>query len=125
VRPAIPPGCTLFSFCFEITRLLAILKRGNLSMSNSMPEHLKRVLKPIHLWAIAVGLVISGEYFGWNLGWNKSGTIGFLIATVIITVMYITFVFSYTELTTAIPHAGGAFAYAYRATGPFCGLIAG
>jgi ethanolamine permease len=115
----------LFSFCFEITRLLAILKRGNLSMSNSMPEHLKRVLKPIHLWAIAVGLVISGEYFGWNLGWNKSGTIGFLIATVIITVMYITFVFSYTELTTAIPHAGGAFAYAYRATGPFGGLIAG
>jgi ethanolamine permease len=44
---------------------------------------------------------------------------------VIITVMYITFIFSYTELTTSIPHAGGAFAYAYRATGPFGGLLAG
>jgi len=94
-------------------------------MENTKTEQLKRVLKPIHLWAIAVGLVISGEYFGWNLGWAVSGTIGLLIATLIITVMYITFVFSYTELTTSIPHAGGAFAYAYRAMGPIAGLIAG
>jgi ethanolamine permease len=94
-------------------------------MINATPAQLKRVLKPIHLWAIAVGLVISGEYFGWNLGWGVSGTIGFLIATLVITVMYITFIFSYTELTTAIPHAGGVFAYAYRALGPFGGLVAG
>jgi len=88
-------------------------------------KQLKRVLKPIHLWAIAVGLVISGEYFGWNLGWGVAGTVGFLIATLVVTVMYITFIFSYTELTTSIPHSGGAFAYAYRAMGPFGGLIAG
>ncbi|BAU54480.1 ethanolamine permease [Mucilaginibacter gotjawali] len=94
-------------------------------MANTKTEQLKRVLKPVHLWAIAVGLVISGEYFGWNFGWKVSGTIGFLIATVVITIMYITFIFSYTELTAAIPHAGGAFAYAYRAMGPFGGLIAG
>jgi len=43
----------------------------------------------------------------------------------VITLMYITFIFSYTELTTSIPHAGGAFAYAYRALGPFGGLVAG
>ena len=43
----------------------------------------------------------------------------------VVTVMYITFIFSYTELTTSIPHAGGAFAYAYRAMGPIAGLIAG
>ncbi|RYE18811.1 MAG: ethanolamine permease [Sphingobacteriales bacterium] len=94
-------------------------------MENIKTEQLKRVLKPIHLWAIAVGLVISGEYFGWNYGWKDAGTIGFLITTLVVTVMYITFIFSYTELTTAIPHAGGAFAYAYRAIGPFGGLIAG
>lgn len=94
-------------------------------MTEATQTQLKRVLKPVHLWAIAVGLVISGEYFGWNYGWGVSGTIGFLIATIIITIMYVTFIFSYTELTTAIPHAGGAFAYAYRAMGPFGGLIAG
>lgn len=94
-------------------------------MAKPTTEQLKRVLKPVHLWAIGVGLVISGEYFGWNYGWGVSGTIGMLIATLVITVMYITFIFSYTELTSAIPHAGGAFAYAYRAMGPFGGLIAG
>jgi len=94
-------------------------------MSTKQPEALKKALKPIHLWAIAVGLVISGEYFGWNNGWAVSGTIGMLIATMVVTLMYITFVFSYTELTASIPHAGGAFAYAYRAMGPIAGLIAG
>lgn len=94
-------------------------------MTTTRPEQLKKVLNPVHLWAIAVGLVISGEYFGWNNGWAVSGTIGMLIATLAVTIMYITFVFSYTELTASIPHAGGAFAYAYRAMGPIAGLIAG
>lgn len=79
----------------------------------------------MHLWALAVGLVISGEYFGWNYGWSVAGTMGFLIATLIITVLYITFIFSFTELTTSIPQAGGPFDYALKAFGPTGGLIAG
>lgn len=86
---------------------------------------LKKVLKPIHLWAIAVGLVISGDYFGWNYGWATAGTVGFLIATVVITILYITFIFSFTELTTMIPQAGGPFSYAEKALGPLWGLAAG
>jgi ethanolamine permease len=86
---------------------------------------LRKVLKPVHLWALAVGLVISGEYFGWNYGWSVAGTGGFLIATLLVTILYITFIFSFTELTAAIPHAGGPFAYAYKAMGPWGGLIAG
>jgi ethanolamine permease len=86
---------------------------------------LKKVLKPLHLWAIAVGLVISGEYFGWNYGWAVAGPVGMLVATLVITVLYVTFIFSFTELTTAIPHAGGPFAYSYRAFGPLAGLVAG
>ena len=39
--------------------------------------------------------------------------------------MYAAFIFSFTELTTAIPHAGGPFAYASRAFGPFGGYLAG
>jgi ethanolamine permease len=86
---------------------------------------LKKVIKPVHLWAIGVGLVISGEYFGWNYGWGVAGTMGFLIATLIITLLYITFIFSFTELTTSIPQAGGPFTYTHRAMGPVWGLIAG
>ena len=94
-------------------------------MSTDQVVALKKVLKPIHLWAIAVALVISGEYFGWNYGWGVSGTVGFLIATLLVTVMYVTFIFSFTELTTSIPQAGGPFAYAHRAFGWWGGLIAG
>ncbi len=86
---------------------------------------LKQSLSGLHLWGIAVGLVISGEYFGWSYGWAQAGTLGFLLTTVVIAVMYLTFIFSYTELTTAIPHAGGPFAYGFRAFGPFGGYIAG
>lgn len=86
---------------------------------------LKKALSPIHLWAIGVGLVISGEYFGWNYGWGVAGTVGMLIATVLITVLYFTFIFSFTELTSSIPNAGGPFSYALKAFGPFGALIAG
>lgn len=86
---------------------------------------LKKALSAVHLWAIAVGLVISGEYFGWNYGWGAAGTMGMLIATLAVTVMYITFIFSFTELTTSIPNAGGPFTYAHKALGPIGGLIAG
>ena len=78
-----------------------------------------------HLWGIAVGLVISGEYFGWSYGWASAGTLGFLVTTVFIALMYTSFIFSFTELTTAIPHAGGPFAYSYRAFGPIAGYFAG
>ena len=86
---------------------------------------LKKVIGTAQLWAIAVGMVISGEYFGWNYGWATSGTLGFLVSVLIVTVLYITFVFSYTELTTSIPDAGGPFEYAYRAFGKTGGFIAG
>jgi ethanolamine permease len=86
---------------------------------------LKRTLSGVHLWGIAVGLVISGEYFGWSYGWAAAGTLGFLVTTVFIAIMYTTFIFSFTELTTAIPHAGGPFAYSFRAFGPVGGYIAG
>jgi ethanolamine permease len=86
---------------------------------------LKKTLSGFHLWGIAVGLVISGEYFGWSYGWASAGTLGFLVTAVFITVMYVTFIFSYTELTTMIPSAGGPFAYSYRAFGPWGGLVAG
>lgn len=95
----------------------------------STPKQVTRDLKPVlgafSLWGIAVGLVISGEYFGWSYGWDKAGTLGFLVATSFVALMYTTFIFSFTELSTAIPHAGGPFAYARRAFGPVGGFLAG
>lgn len=85
---------------------------------------LKATLNTWQLWGIAVGLVISGEYFGWSYGWASAGTLGFLLTTILVATMYAAFIFSFTELTTAIPSAGGPFAYAQRAFGNTGGYIA-
>lgn len=89
------------------------------------PEKLKQTLGPVMLWGLGVGYVISGMYFGWNLGLEKGGTLGMAIATAFIALMYLTFTFSYTELACAIPKAGGAFDYAHRALGSKWGFVAG
>ncbi len=88
-------------------------------------EKLKRTLGPVMLWGLGVGYVISGMYFGWNLGLEKGGTLGLAVATLFIILMYLSFTFSYTELACSIPKAGGAFDYALRALGPGWGFVAG
>ncbi len=77
------------------------------------------------IWGLGVGYVISGEYFGWNLGLAEGGPYGMLVATLIVTAMYLCFVLSYAELSCAIPRAGGAFVYADRGLGRVWGFIAG
>ncbi|MEK8032852.1 ethanolamine permease [Ideonella sp. DXS29W] len=95
-------------------------------MDSSTPRPaLDKSLSTLQLWGIAVGLVISGEYFGWSYGWASAGTMGFLITAAFIALMYATFIFSFTELTTSIPHAGGPFEYSRRAFGPTGGYVAG
>ncbi|WP_227763254.1 ethanolamine permease [Zhaonella formicivorans] len=97
---------------------------NNLSTAHQEVK-LARSLKPIHLWALAVGLVISGNYFGWSYGFGAGGPIGLAISTIPVIIFYATFIFCYSELATAIPHAGGPSAYARRALGPFWGYMNG
>lgn len=92
---------------------------------NPQTPQLKKTLGPLMLWGLGVGYVISGMYFGWNLGLAEGGTLGLAIATFFIIIMYLTFTFSYTELACAIPKAGGAFDYADRALGKKLGFLAG
>jgi ethanolamine permease len=94
-------------------------------IKQSKMEGLKPTLGPVMLWGLGVGYVISGMYFGWNLGLEAAGTLGLSIALFFIILMYITFTFSYAELACAIPQAGGAFVYAEKAFGRRLAFIAG
>ncbi|RCS52639.1 ethanolamine permease [Bremerella cremea] len=88
-------------------------------------SELKKTLGPLMLWGLGVGYVISGMYFGWNLGLAEGGTLGLAVATFFIIIMYVTFTFSYTEMACAIPKAGGAFDYARLGLGKHWGYLAG
>lgn len=86
---------------------------------------LHKALGSIHLWGIAVGLVISGDYFGWNFGWSKAGFWEFAFAVLAIAIFYVLFALCFTELASSIPQSGGPSAYAKKAFGDFFGFFTG
>jgi ethanolamine permease len=77
------------------------------------------------LWALGVGAVISGEYYGWNFGLGTGGFGGLLIAGVIMAIMYYGLVYSIAEMSPALPHTGGAYSFARSAMGPWGGFLTG
>jgi ethanolamine permease len=77
------------------------------------------------LWALGVGAVISGDFYGWNFGLSTAGFGGLLIATVIIAVMYYGLCYSIAEMSPALPHTGGAYSFARSAMGPWGGFLTG
>jgi len=77
------------------------------------------------LWALGVGAVISGDFFGWNFGLAAGGFGGLFLATVIITVMYAGLCFSIAEMAAALPHTGGAYSFARSAMGPWGAYVTG
>jgi ethanolamine permease len=77
------------------------------------------------LWALGVGAVISGDFYGWNFGLSVGGFGGLLIATAIIAVMYYGLCYSIAEMSPALPHTGGAYSFARSAMGPWGGFTTG
>ncbi|HKP60650.1 MAG TPA: amino acid permease [Polyangiales bacterium] len=86
---------------------------------------LKRHARIWSLWALGVGAVISGQFSGWNLGLASAGWGGLLIATVIISVMYLGLCYSLAEMSPALPHTGGAYSFARSTMGPWGGFVTG
>jgi ethanolamine permease len=86
---------------------------------------LRRHARVLDLWALGVGAVISGDFFGWNFGLISGGFGGMLMALVIITLLYIGLCFSIAEMSPALPHAGGAYSFARTSMGPWAGYITG
>lgn len=88
-------------------------------------RQLKRFAGVFHLWALGVGAVISGDFFGWNFGLGAGGFGGLLVATLLITLMYVGLCFSIAEMSAAMPHTGGAYSFARTAMGPWGGYLTG
>src|SRR5882757_111005 len=114
----------------ESTRASKAPGSGFIRYENVGAEYLdKRTLKKkaswISLWALGVGVVISGEYFGWNFGLASGGFWGLTIATGLMATMYVCMVFCISELTAALPHAGGFYSFSRSAFGPLGGFICG
>src|SRR3982751_4235657 len=88
-------------------------------------RRLRRHAGVFHLWALGVGAVISGDFFGWNFGFIVGGFGGLLVALLIMTALYIGLCFSIAELSPALPHTGGAYSFARTTMGPWAGYLTG
>ena len=80
-------------------------------------QSLQKTAGWVHLWALGVGGVISGNFFGWQTGLLTGGFGGLMLATLLIAVMYVCLVFSIAELSAALPSAGGFYNFTRAAFG--------
>lgn len=90
-------------------------------------EHvgLARVLGPAHVWALGVGIVLVGEYMGWNFAVGKGGAYAALIACWFAGVLYTCVAMIDSEVTSTVAAAGGQYTQAKHIVGPLMAFNVG
>jgi ethanolamine permease len=93
-------------------------KAAQASSSAVQKVSLLRVLGPAHVWALGVGIVLVGEYTGWNFAADKGGTLAALIICWVIGLLYTSVAMIDSEVTSTVAAAGGQYAQAKHIVGP-------
>jgi ethanolamine permease len=86
---------------------------------------LLKVLGPAHVWALGVGIVLVGEFMGWNYAVGKGGAYGALIACWVIGLLYTCVAMIDSEITSTVAAAGGQYAQAKHTIGPLMAFNVG
>lgn len=86
---------------------------------------LLKVLGPVHVWALGVGIVLVGEFMGWNFSVGKGGAYGSLIACWIVGLLYTCVAMIDSEVTSTVAAAGGQYTQAKHIIGPLMAFNVG
>ena len=78
----------------------------------------------VDVWALGITIVIGGQYFSWNAGLT-AGFFSYFIGTIVIGLAYICLCLCTSELSSALPFAGGAYGLARCTLGFYAGFIIG
>ena len=84
-----------------------------------------RILGPMHVWALGVGIVLVGEFMGWNFTIARGGSIGSIIAVWTMAIMYIAIVMMTNEMSSVMPESGGQYTMAKFLLGPLAAFNVG
>ncbi|GAB9466634.1 Atp-binding protein [Globisporangium polare] len=76
------------------------------------------------IWMLGITIVIGGQYFSWNAG-LAAGLYSYLSAYFLIASAYITLCCCTSEVTGALPFAGGAYGLSRCTLGFFPGYLIG
>ena len=96
---------------------------ANTLLRPPLPSHghrvsLLRVLGPAHVWALGVGIVLVGEFTGWNFSADKGGALAALIVCWFVGLLYTCVAMIDSEVTSTVAAAGGQYAQAKHIVGP-------
>jgi ethanolamine permease len=97
------------------------MSNGSAALAPSEHGHkisLLRVLGPAHIWALGVGIVLVGEYTGWNFSADKGGSLAALIVCWLVGLLYTCVAMIDSEVTSTVAAAGGQYAQAKHIVGP-------
>lgn len=86
---------------------------------------LRKVLGPVHIWALGVGIVLVGEFTGWNFSMAKGGAWGALVACWFIGLLYTCVAMIDSEVTSTVAAAGGQYTQAKHIIGPLMAFNVG
>ena len=89
------------------------------------PINLLKVLGPVHVWALGVGIVLVGEFMGWNYGVGKGGALGALISCWVIGLLYTCVAMIDSEITSTVAAAGGQYTQNKHTIGPLLAFNVG
>ena len=76
------------------------------------------------VFALGLAIVIGGQYFSWNAGLS-AGFGSFIFATILMGTAYICLCLCVSEISSALPFAGGAYGLARCTLGFFSGFMVG
>lgn len=98
-------------------------------MDGMVPQDTKsglaRVLGPAHIWGLGVGIVLVGEYMGWNFAVGKGGAYAALMACWFAGVLYSCVAMIDSEVTSTVAAAGGQYTQAKHIVGPLMAFNVG
>ena len=91
---------------------------AQVTTANGQRISLLRVLGPAHIWALGVGIVLVGEFTGWNFSADKGGTLAALMTCWFVGLLYTSVAMIDSEVTSTVAAAGGQYAQAKHIVGP-------
>ncbi len=86
---------------------------------------LLKILGPAHVWALGVGIVLVGEFMGYNFSIGKGGALGSLIACWFIGLLYTCVAMIDSEVTSTVAAAGGQYSQSKHIIGPLMAFNVG
>lgn len=99
--------------------------RSKITATGKKPIALLKVLNPFHVWGLGVGIVLVGEFMGWNFTVDKGGAYASLIACWVIGLLYTCVAMIDSEVSSTVVAAGGQYTQAKHIVGPLMAFNVG